>query len=70
MEAVFICAHDISGIRGELCVMVKVDLFSDFNRFRQSSCGVQFFSSKSHFTCSEDDINEISTTWKMLAEEI
>lgn len=50
--------------------MVKVDLFSDFNRFRQSSCGVQFFSSKSHFTCSEDDINEISTTWKMLAEEI
>ncbi|XP_064599644.1 C2 domain-containing protein 5-like isoform X2 [Liolophura sinensis] len=34
----------MQGIRGELCVMVKVDLFSDFNRFRQSSCGVQFFS--------------------------
>ncbi|KAL3842209.1 hypothetical protein ACJMK2_020248 [Sinanodonta woodiana] len=31
------------GIRGELNVMVKVQLFSDFNRFRQSSCGVQFF---------------------------
>ncbi|XP_021377240.1 C2 domain-containing protein 5-like isoform X2 [Mizuhopecten yessoensis] len=32
------------GIRGELNVIVKVDLFSDFNKFRQSSCGVQFFS--------------------------
>ncbi|KAK3597627.1 hypothetical protein CHS0354_030177 [Potamilus streckersoni] len=31
------------GIRGELNVIVKVQLFSDFNRFRQSSCGVQFF---------------------------
>ena len=33
----------IHGIRGEVNVMVKVDLFSDFNKFRQSSCGVQFF---------------------------
>ncbi|XP_060064519.1 C2 domain-containing protein 5-like, partial [Ylistrum balloti] len=32
------------GIRGELNVIVKVELFSDFNKFRQSSCGVQFFS--------------------------
>ncbi|XP_069132346.1 C2 domain-containing protein 5-like [Argopecten irradians] len=32
------------GIRGELNVIVKVDLFSDFNKFRHSSCGVQFFS--------------------------
>lgn len=35
------------GIRGELHVTVKVDLFTDFNKFRQSSCGVQFFNSKS-----------------------
>ena len=36
------------GIRGEVNILVKVDLFSDFNRFRQSSCGVQFFFSKSN----------------------
>lgn len=35
------------GIRGELCVMVKIDLFSDFNKFRQSSCGVQFLCTSS-----------------------
>ena len=34
------------GIRGELSVIVKVNLFSDFNKFRQSSCGVHFFCSK------------------------
>ena len=28
-------------------VIVKIDLFSDFNKFRQSSCGVQFYCSKS-----------------------
>ncbi|CAD7093400.1 unnamed protein product [Hermetia illucens] len=33
------------GIRGEVNVIVKVDLFSDANKFRQSSCGVQFFHS-------------------------
>ncbi|XP_026282094.1 C2 domain-containing protein 5 isoform X2 [Frankliniella occidentalis] len=33
------------GIRGEVQVIVKVELFSDFNRFRQSSCGVLFFCS-------------------------
>ncbi|XP_034253611.1 C2 domain-containing protein 5 isoform X2 [Thrips palmi] len=33
------------GIRGEVHVIVKVELFSDFNRFRQSSCGVLFFCS-------------------------
>nr|XP_022293982.1 C2 domain-containing protein 5-like isoform X2 [Crassostrea virginica] len=32
------------GIRGELNMIVKVDLFSDVNKFRQSSCGIQFFS--------------------------
>ncbi|CAG9855251.1 unnamed protein product [Phyllotreta striolata] len=31
------------GIRGEVNITVKVELFSDFNRYRQSSCGVQFF---------------------------
>ncbi|XP_074661016.1 C2 domain-containing protein 5-like isoform X2 [Tubulanus polymorphus] len=31
------------GIRGELNVIVKVDLFTDFNKFRQSSCGVQIY---------------------------
>ncbi|XP_071444840.1 uncharacterized protein [Hetaerina americana] len=35
------------GIRGEVHVIVKVELFSDFNKFRQSSCGVQFFCSGS-----------------------
>ncbi|NXD11066.1 C2CD5 protein, partial [Nothocercus nigrocapillus] len=36
----------IHGIRGEINVVVKVDLFNDLNRFRQSSCGVKFFCSK------------------------
>lgn len=31
------------GIRGEVNIILKVELFSDFNKFRQSSCGVQFF---------------------------
>lgn len=34
------------GIRGEVNIIVKVDLFSDANKFRQSSCGVQFFHCK------------------------
>lgn len=34
------------GIRGEINVLVKVDLFNDLNRFRQSSCGVKFFCSE------------------------
>jgi hypothetical protein len=34
------------GIRGEVNIIVKVELFSDFNKFRQSSCGVQFFCCK------------------------
>ena len=36
----------ITGIRGEVKVIVKVDYFIDSNKFRQSSCGVQFFYSK------------------------
>lgn len=35
-----------TGIRGEVKVNVKVDYFIDSNKFRQSSCGVQFFYSK------------------------
>lgn len=35
----------LNGIRGEINFIVKVDLFSDVNKFRQSSCGVQFFNS-------------------------
>uniref|UniRef100_A0A6E8VEN4 C2 domain-containing protein n=1 Tax=Anopheles coluzzii TaxID=1518534 RepID=A0A6E8VEN4_ANOCL len=35
----------IHGVRGEINVIVKVDLFTDFNKFRQSSCGVLFFHS-------------------------
>ena len=31
------------GIRGELNVQVRVELFNDFNKFRQSSCGIKFF---------------------------
>ena len=42
----FVCLLTFIGIRGELHIMVKIELFSDFNKFRQSSCGVQFFSSK------------------------
>lgn len=37
----------LSGIRGEINVLVKVELFNDLNRFRQSSCGVKFFCSTS-----------------------
>ncbi|KAL7046610.1 hypothetical protein ACKWTF_002655 [Chironomus riparius] len=37
----------IQGIRGEINFIVKVELFSDANKFRQSSCGVQFFHSNS-----------------------
>ena len=35
-----------AGIRGEVQVIVKVDFFLDFNKFRQTSCGVKFFYSK------------------------
>lgn len=37
----------MNGIRGEINFIVKVELFSDANKFRQSSCGVQFFHSNS-----------------------
>ncbi|XP_065094151.1 C2 domain-containing protein 5 [Ochlerotatus camptorhynchus] len=35
----------MNGVRGEVNIIVKVDLFTDFNKFRQSSCGVRFFHS-------------------------
>jgi hypothetical protein len=37
----------MNGIRGEINFMVKVEFFSDSNKFRESSCGVQFFNSNS-----------------------
>lgn len=37
----------MNGIRGEINFICKVELFSDNNKFRQSSCGVQFFHSTS-----------------------
>lgn len=33
----------LQGIRGEVNLIVKVELFSDVNKFRESSCGVKFF---------------------------
>ncbi|XP_041982627.1 C2 domain-containing protein 5 isoform X3 [Aricia agestis] len=33
----------LHGIRGELHVVVKLELFSDFNKYKTSSVGVQFF---------------------------
>ncbi|KAL0968347.1 hypothetical protein UPYG_G00265700 [Umbra pygmaea] len=41
----------IHGIRGEINVVVKVDLFNDLNCFRQSSCGVKFFCTTSIPRC-------------------
>lgn len=34
------------GIRGEVNLVVRIDLFSDSNRYRESSCGVRFFYSE------------------------
>ena len=31
------------GIRGEIKVQAKVEIFNDFNEYRKSSVGVQFF---------------------------
>ena len=36
----------LHGIRGEVHVSIKVELFSDLNKFRESSCGVPFYCSK------------------------
>ncbi|XKL61989.1 hypothetical protein PGB90_001822 [Kerria lacca] len=33
----------IYGLRGEINIIIKLELFSDFNKFRQSSCGVHIF---------------------------
>uniref|UniRef100_A0A3Q3W8P2 C2 domain-containing protein 5 n=1 Tax=Mola mola TaxID=94237 RepID=A0A3Q3W8P2_MOLML len=41
----------IHGIRGEINVLVKVELFNDLNRFRQSSCGIKFFCTTSIPRC-------------------
>ncbi|XP_046863179.1 C2 domain-containing protein 5-like [Xenia sp. Carnegie-2017] len=39
------------GIRGEIQIEVKVDFFVDTNKFRQSSCGVLFFTTPSVPCC-------------------
>lgn len=44
----FLLSSVFIGIRGEINVLVKVELFNDLNRFRQSSCGVKFFCSMLH----------------------
>ena len=43
------------GVRGEVNVQVKVELFSDLNKFRTSSCGVKFYIGKHRipFFCSK-----------------
>ena len=33
------------GIRGEIKIQAKVEIFNDCNEYRKSSCGVQFFCS-------------------------
>ncbi|CAL8079121.1 unnamed protein product [Orchesella dallaii] len=52
------------GIRGEVNLIVKVELFSDLNKFRQSSCGVRFF-----FTQSVPE-GYIAHTMKGFVEEL
>ncbi|XP_078671240.1 C2 domain-containing protein 5-like isoform X8 [Branchiostoma floridae x Branchiostoma belcheri] len=47
MQGWFPIYDTMHGIRGSVYIVVKVDLFIDTNRFRQSSCGVQFFCSPS-----------------------
>ena len=37
------------GIRGEIKVQVKVEIFTDCNEYRKSSSGVEFFSSMYFF---------------------
>ncbi|TPP64179.1 C2 domain-containing protein 5 [Fasciola gigantica] len=39
--------HSITGIRGEICLAIRVDVFLDVNRYHQSSLGVRFFHSSS-----------------------
>ncbi|UYV60581.1 C2CD5 [Cordylochernes scorpioides] len=45
------------GLRGEINVQVKVELFSDSNKYRESSCGVQFFYSKYIYFLNEILLN-------------
>lgn len=47
------------GIRGEVNIIVKVELFSDFNKFRQSSCGVQLF-------CCEQNVSSSKIVFHIL----
>lgn len=47
------------GIRGEVNIIVKVELFSDCNKFRQSSCGVQFFYCKLDCSLTKQIIEKV-----------
>ena len=47
------------GTRGEVNVQVKVELFSDLNKFRTSSCGVLFFCSKINDVCTTSDSKHV-----------
>lgn len=49
----------MNGIRGEVEILVKVDLFTDVNKFRQSSCGVQFFHCNCYITAKVADFTVI-----------
>lgn len=55
----------ILGIRGEINVLVKVELFNDLNRFRQSSCGVKFFCS----ACALMFIHKLQTDFKYFQDQ-
>ena len=37
----------LHGVRGEVHVIVKVEIIKDQHRFRQSSCGIRFFACES-----------------------
>lgn len=37
------------GIRGEIYLIVRVEIFTDAAKYKQSSCGVDFFSCKNEF---------------------
>lgn len=56
------------GIRGEVNVTVKVELFTDSNRFRQSSCGVRFFCCTYRLRFVKNTISELK--WILTAKAV
>ena len=51
----------LHGIRGEVHVSIKVELFSDLNKFRESSCGVPFYCSELQTVQMLNYSNKINT---------